>query len=53
MNFYFLQVYLDERKIRGKEIEEEELFYFICLCGKMKGKKKIMISNDSITLISL
>ena len=38
VNFYFSQVYLDERKMRGKDIEEE-LFSLICLCEKMKEKK--------------
>ena len=38
--------------MRGKEIEEE-VFYLICLCGKVKGKKKIIISNDNFTLMSL
>ena len=30
MDFHFSQVYLDERKMRGNEIEEE-LFSFVCL----------------------
>ena len=48
--FFFPQVCLDETKMRGKEIEEE-LFSLVCLCGKVKGKKKIMVSNDNFTLM--
>ena len=52
MDLYFLQVYLDERKMRGKEIEEE-LFFIVYLCGKMKRKKEIMLPNDNFILMLL
>ena len=52
VDFLFSQVCLDEMKMRGKEIEEE-LFSLICLCGQVKKKKNIMISNDNFTLIWL
>ena len=51
-NIYFSQVCLDEREMRVKKIEGE-LFSFIYLCGKVKGKKKIKISNDNIILMLL
>ena len=50
MNFYFLQVCLDKRKMRGKKIEEE-LFSLIYLYGKVKGKKNIRMSNDNFIFI--
>ena len=40
LDLYFL-LCLDERKVRGKEIEEE-LFSSVCLCEKVKGKKEII-----------
>ena len=49
MDLYFVQVCLDEGEMKGKEIIEE--FFF--LCGKVKEKKKIMLSNDNFTLMLL
>ena len=52
MNIKTFKVCLDERKIRGKEIEKE-LFFLVCLYEKMKGKKKIIMSNNKFILIFL
>ena len=52
VDFYFLLVYLNERKMGEKEIEEK-LFYLTCLYKKVKGKKKIMMLNDNFTLMLL
>ena len=38
--------------MRRKKIEEE-IFPFICLCEKVKGKKKIMLSNNNFIFILL
>ena len=38
--------------MRGNEIDEE-LFFLVCLRGKVKGNKKIMIPNNNFTLILL
>ena len=37
----------------GNKKIEEKLFSLICLCRKVKGKKKIMIPNDNFTFILL
>ena len=50
MNFYFLLVYLNEKKMKGMKIKEE-LFSLIYLCGKVKENKKIMIPNDNFILL--
>ena len=39
VDFLFPQGCLDEKKMREKETEEE-LFSLVCLCQKVKGKKK-------------
>ena len=49
---FYKYVCLDTRKMKGMEIEKE-LFSIICLCGKVKGKKEIMLLSDNFTLILL
>ena len=41
---------MDERKIRGKEIEEE-LFSLVCFCMKSEKKEKIMMPNNNFTFM--
>ena len=38
--------------MKRKEIEEE-LFFVVCLCGKVKEKEKKMLLNGNFTLVLL
>ena len=60
---------LEGRKLRGKKLSgkkysefvfsiamfgwKENDFSHVCLCGKVKGKKKVILSDDNFTLILL
>ena len=51
VDFLFPEVYIDERKMREKEIEKKN---FTCLfVWKSERKKKIIMSNDNFILMLL
>ena len=49
--FIFHKFVWMKRKIRGNEIEKE-VYSLICLYRKVRGKKKIMMSNNNFTFMS-